>query len=430
MRKHIKKIFTYFMIGVLLIPNISLAKEKQNEINYDDNSEYYIKSDGKNGNESSKSKEKNANSSTNTTTHYTAAQINASENRKSVQSNVKEWLNQVKNEESYADDFVTSAGNDAINITLSTVSADKVKALLSKVSELKKSTQTSETSYYNNNYDKSDINNDIKKTDGTVTNEELQRYKAEIVKKNHPNATTNSQTSKSAGNNKYHIEFGSRIKMINPNIDMKIIRRYINGTIPVRPDIYSGEPSMADSETYTDRYNGLVTQAEEKGWNNTTSVYMDDSITIALLTDYHIESIEKEHIEIKSYASNERKWHIKLDDVTLCDPIITDNPKHELNFTEIYKEHGPGTYYIVCEQLANVTKSTYITYSTGEYLYEADTGNILYFYESVVTNGAGGAIHLDQTESQEWVETNDTFTIVVNDLGEVETDGSATQREE
>ena len=181
---------------------------------------------------------------------------------------------------------------------------------------------------------------------------------------------------------------------------------------------------------YTSRFNGLIAKANDNGWNDNTSVYMNDSITVCLLTDYHVYSAKKDYITHTSFLNNERRWTITLNGNPIGEPVITDDPRHQLNFTNVYKKYGAGEYHIVAEQLADVQRATFVQYEIGEYLFETDTGNILWFNESRICGNGGGSIFLNAITTQEWVETEDTFDITINDLGEIEKDGSATQREE
>lgn len=70
----------------------------------------------------------------------------------------------------------------------------------------------------------------------------------------------------------------------------------------------------------------------------------------------------------------------------------------------------------------------YVTYDVVEYLVDSKSQNILYYNEKLVSNGKGGSVKVDGEQKTGWVSTGDSFNIHVNDLGAVETNGSATQR--
>ena len=70
----------------------------------------------------------------------------------------------------------------------------------------------------------------------------------------------------------------------------------------------------------------------------------------------------------------------------------------------------------------------YVTYDVVEYLDDSKSQNILYYNEKLVSNGKGGSVKVDGEQKTGWVSTGDSFNIHVNDLGTVETNGSATQR--
>ena len=85
----------------------------------------------------------------------------------------------------------------------------------------------------------------------------------------------------------------------------------------------------------------------------------------------------------------------------------------------------------MAEQKAYVTKATYVQYDICNYLFETDTGNILYYTESLVTGRGGGSILINESTNNtpKWHKTGDTFTVRVNNLGQYDVDGTDTQRE-
>lgn len=212
-------------------------------------------------------------------------------------------------------------------------------------------------------------------------------------------------------------------------------------TVP-RTDLFTGVPTFKYcTDSYKDRFTQYYNQADREGWpsyygdfgkkyyetnrGSYTSAALSDDEYIGYFTEYHIESATKDFITNVNYTSDERRWTIYLDDTQVSDPVITDNPQHELNFTEVYQTYGAGQYYVVAEQLATYSKSTYVTYDKCEYLFDMSTGVILWFSESKTTNGKGGSVYLgtEDVDTPEWVATGDTFTVTVNDYGDVETQG-------
>lgn len=233
----------------------------------------------------------------------------------------------------------------------------------------------------------------------------------------------------------------------------------------VRTDIFSGEPYLRATENYTDRFTPLLQRAREEGWpidtiinigdpsgnpsrgmltapsqasyrfaNNTdmrwngVSSSLSDQYYIGLLTDYHIDSVQTDVITNINYTSNERRWTITRDGEPVSEPVITNNPYHELDFTPIYQEHGPGRYDVFCEQYATYVRSMYVMYSTGEYLFDLETGTILWFDETLTSSNNGSGINLGTVSEEGWVATGDTFTVNVNDLGTVEVGETGTDR--
>ena len=436
-----KKLIYITLIGLILSSNFIATVSAENvetTIDLDDDSTYYLQSNGKSGYNSSKSGDTSNNSNQENTRNYTTAESNAMSTKSSIRSMLNDWINQIKNTESYADTFFTNSNQDALNLAFSTVSINDVTKLLESVNKFKEQTASSETAWINHNVLPSEMTIDEKSDINNMTEQEKSDIKKHIVNDKHSNANIQNNEKKTVTEN--HIIYN----IFDSSNGLTLFRQDINGNIYnphgnfpyfnpgtlVRRDVYNGFPSMRDTSNYADRFNGLLAQANDNGWNDSTSVYLDDAVTVSLLTNYHLYSVKKDYITNTSYISNERRWNIQLDGKSLGDPVITDDPEHELNFTEIYKKHGAGKYHIVAEQLASVQRATFVAYDICEYLFETGTGNILYYNESLVRGAGGGSIFLNAITSQEWVETNDTFDITINDLGEVEKDGASTQREE
>ena len=71
-----------------------------------------------------------------------------------------------------------------------------------------------------------------------------------------------------------------------------------------------------------------------------------------------------------------------------------------------------------------------MSYDICDYLFDIETKNLLYFNEKTVSDGNGGSIYLGGEAREGWVATGDVFNWNVNNLGEIERDGSTTQRVE
>ena len=164
-----------------------------------------------------------------------------------------------------------------------------------------------------------------------------------------------------------------------------------------------------------------------------TSNAMADYLTIATIREYHIHSVQESEIEIIDYTSDVRKWVVTRVDHGVNDVIpeneileekITDSPRHDFTLSG----YGPGTYYIIPAQEARYQRTKYVTYDICEYLFDADTQNLLYMNEKLVSNGSGGAVDVGTEETTGFVSTGNRFVVHINDLGEVETDGTATER--
>lgn len=193
--------------------------------------------------------------------------------------------------------------------------------------------------------------------------------------------------------------------------------QYQNAYGGIRNDLWS--TGMKDSYTWNGRFHGL---------ERFTSNQMEDYANLANIEDYHIQSVEKDHIEVIDYTSDVRRWSVyRKGEEKSGQPIrtaVTDNPRHEFRFSS----DEAGTYTVVAEQQAHYKKGLYVKYDICDYFLDVETGNLLYFNEKLVSNGQGGSVLVGMTEEDGYVPTGDQFEIKVNPLGEVETDGAATQR--
>ena len=155
---------------------------------------------------------------------------------------------------------------------------------------------------------------------------------------------------------------------------------------------------------------------------------MEDYADVVYLKDYHIYEVQDDQIDNVDYTSDKRRWSVyKKGEENSGKPIRsaeTDNPQHAFQFSS----NEAGDYVVVAEQEATYTVSIYVTYDVVEYLVDSKSQNILYYNEKLVSNGKGGSVKVDGEQKTGWVSTGDSFNIHVNDLGTVETNGSATQR--
>lgn len=257
-------------------------------------------------------------------------------------------------------------------------------------------------------------------------------------------STTLRKSDEKVGNGDFTIgqnDDGSLNINMNNDKDNSNLTNNGNYTNPRTDAVGGGNTKLTinNDNSYWKRLKALYERAGNEDWeyyykNGNTKYYktsnfdksnaLNDETYIALLTEYTIESVQKDVVTKTNYTSDVRRWTVYLEGVQVCDPVETDNPLHELDFTEIYKEYGAGNYYVVAEQEATFTKATYVTYDKCEYLFEMSTGSILWFKESKVSNGDGVGVYVgtETVDTPEWVETGDTYTIRVNENGEIDTD--------
>ncbi len=192
----------------------------------------------------------------------------------------------------------------------------------------------------------------------------------------------------------------------------------------VRTDLISG--GFQDFNSWSERFNHLT---------RFTSNSMADFCSVGYIKEYHIANVTTNGIQVVDYTSDTRRWRVyNRDTGELLHPegadsdgyIYTNNPRRQLSMTF----NTAGHYRIVAEQEANYYMRTSVSYDICEYLFDLETRNLLYFNERTVSNGSGGAVNLNGEQQHGWIETGDVFNWTINDLGEIETDGSAIQRVE
>lgn len=167
--------------------------------------------------------------------------------------------------------------------------------------------------------------------------------------------------------------------------------------------------------------------------NRMTSNAMEDYLTVALIREYHINTVKEGAIEVIDYTSDVRKWVVTDQEFEVGEAIpkehiidekVTNNPRHDFEFSG----YSAGTYYVIPAQEAKYETSLFVSYDICDYLFDAETQNLLYFNEKLVDNGKGGSIKVETKEETGFVPTGDKFKVTVNGLNDVEIDGSATER--
>lgn len=425
---HNRFFFLLFLICMLIMPKKYVFAEHITEtVDGNDTSVYYLKSDGETDGERTINTDAEINRSNDDSVQYSQSEKNAIDTKKSIRDILSGWRMKVQNTEEYKDKFWLTT-YDAINIAIGDITASDAKSLVESVKKLQTETRT-DASWVNRNIIPS-AGEKEESVDG-ISRKEKHEILAEIVRQESPISGIwfdDDLVRTEISNN--HPEYNFHYTPLHLIIRDDKEKPYIQNGETVRTDIYPGYPPMRDTTTYTNRFNPLISEVVDNGWDQSGSVYMNDTVNISMLTDYHLYSVVKDYVTQTEYVSNERRWTITKDGTAIGDPVITDDPRHELNFTEVYKDNGAGEYHVVAEQIADIKKSTFAQYDICEYLYETDTGAVLWYNEKMVRNGMGGSIYLNTVTSREWVETGDTFDITINDLGEIEKEGSGTQREE
>lgn len=450
---------------------------------------YYMTSDGQDGTDSTTSSETTNNTTTTNETTQTTSEKNTLAARSNVYNTISNWRSAARETDQWKNGKYMGygAGDKATNFTYITVPKYEMADLLNKVTNYNNETNdlhvdvdpntgtTTEStnhdtsndwidsSSYLNGTPSNTLGHDAENTDygnmsvdekntvktGVVLNEkgdsDLSTEHIEVEKEN---TLGNNYGSGNYGNGDFTMKdsqsnASSHLDWSNTNNFTPQDRNdSTNYTVP-RIDLYTGIPTFKYcTDSYKERFSQYYNQANRENWpsyygdfgkkyyetnqSGYNSAALSDDIYIGYFTEYHIESATKDYITNVDYTSDERRWSIYLDGIQVSDPVITDNPQHELNFTEVYQTYGAGQYYVVAEQLATYTKSTYVTYDKCEYLFDISTGVVLWFSEYKVSNGRGGSVYLgtEDIDTPEWIATGDSFTVTVNDYGDIETNDS------
>lgn len=456
---------------------------------------YFMQSDGQSGEQSYTSTETTNNTTSTNSTTQTTSEKNTLATRSDVYNTVNGWKGLAKETDQYKNGKFMGygLGDRATNFTYITVPKYDIAELLNKVTTYTNTTndlhiETNgsgdtvesrdndssndwiDSSDYLNGTPSTTLGHEAHNTDyGDMSLEERNEVKTGIVlnekgdndlskehiKEQTENVLGNDYDSSAYGNEDFTMSGsatnGTSYMNWNPNSGYYNPQlrndNSTNYTVP-RIDLYTGVPSFKySSDSYKNRFSQYYNLANYENWPSYygdfgkkyyetnrgmyTSAALSDDVYIGYFTEYHIENVTKDYISNVNYTSDERRWTIYLNDSPVSDPVITDNPQHELNFTEVYQTYGAGQYYVVAEQLATYTKSTYVTYDKCEYLFDLGTGVILWFNESKVDNGRGGGVYLgtEDVDTPEWVATGDSYKVTVNDYGEIESnDGDGTTR--
>jgi len=492
MRKHGKKIVIGLLCVSLLLSNTHIVRADDDEdtnIDFSDGNTYFIQSDGQDGYDQEQNTDINTNVSTGRVRQLTQAERNTSNRITTARRDFASLRDRIRNENSslYGSMFGDTGtnGTDILNFGAISISREEYAQYLNNILNYAL-TINDETGYFDRNTMPRMTLPDM--DIGSYQN--LSPERKTVVKNGiaaHEKGESDLRYIRLAGGGfiidpRSILNFGNFVFLtqngvgfcypsgavsggsINPDLSgiynelLDFMARTGFGSECVRRDIFGGFPALTDSSSYRSRYRNLLQRASEEQWpidftynvsvinGNITgrssyvfpnandprwsgvSNSLSDQYYIALLTDYHIDSCQTDYISNINYTSDERRWTIIKDGQPVSEPMITDNPYHELNFTEVYQTYGPGHYDVRCEQYATYMRSIYVRYSTCDYLFDVGTGTILWYSESLVSSGHGTAINLGTEQEEGWIETGDTFSINVNDLGTVEVGESGTDR--
>lgn len=444
----------------------------ESSVNLDDGTTVIITSDGQTGSsQQNQGSETTNNSESSTSRQYTQEEKNAISYRNNIYNQIKGWYADLVNKRNNSFPYFSGGnGTDITNMTIGSLNKSAISRLLNNVNLLN---HTDAPSWYNTTYNWGSLTKPSTSLEedgswGSLTQQEKENIRESILK----NENSKYSIMQNGHNGQtFFFDLGPVAFHTHPYLGGQICasaygteihsghytirsNQYTNpGTIAI-PNVYLGSPQIHYTNNYADNFNGYAQMANNEGWRtsrnaNGTLQYdysqnmlfggstasLNDNVYIALLTDYHVYSAQKDYIETIDYTSNQRRWTITLNGQPVGEPLITDNPRHELDFTPIYQDYGAGDYEVVAEQQAIVTRATYVKYDICTYLFDAESGNLLYAEEKLVRNGNGKSLLIDEETSTEaeWMLTGDSFIVHVNDLGELsydENNDAATERTE
>lgn len=355
----------------------------------------------------------------------TSAETNAHREQQNVRGILKKLKDAAASDAKANGYGVMADGKDLVGIGFVRVSEDTLERMLGSVRRFTEYVgQDHVNAYYNNQSEengmlaKKSLASD-RSVDG-LTREEKRQIKEEIGKKEGiriSKAQTARFNLKGLGGQPYHMDFtgGSPLFAVRGHqIPAGGICRN-----EIRKDLILG--GMNDFSSW----NGRFAQLESY-----VSNAMEDSCCLSYLEDYHIRKADRHYVTGTQYT-DKRRWAVYQAAADGSSPqgepvAVEERTNEEHSFR--FQGYQPGVYLVVPEQEAVYTVGMYVEYDICEYLFNTETRTMLYFRERLADNGKGGSIFLGQKKESGWQKTGDVFRVTVNDLGEVEQDGSATQR--
>lgn len=426
-------------------PSQVLADEQTG--NTDVNQDVTMQVPGQAGNQSNGNTTNNTNStsgeSSNSTSgsvnnHYqpTAAESGAYNEKSSINNILKGYIDQIKNDRNFNTAGIQFDNTGLFSYGTLRVPDTDIANLLSHVQAFEGYLSQQEgLDRWTNIYDEVSVNEHPRKnldpTEGdwdSLSADEKKAVKEKIAEQEGASQDVycTGHYIPLAGTNNYQTHFlfeGSR------NVPFSIWTQfpsynYRGPYSDVRSDLIQG--GFQDFNTWSGRFTGL---------SRFTSNSMEDYCLIGYIKDYHISNVKAHDVHIINWTSDQRRWKvINKDTGEVMHPdgadadgyIITDNPEHALTIAF----DQAGHYQVIAEQKAKYYEGTTVSYDICDYLFDMETKNLLYFNEKTVSDGNGGSIYLGGEEREGWVATGDVFNWNVNNLGEIEKDGSTTQRVE
>lgn len=441
MKKRNCKIIMSMLCAAMCLTSNSLMVFADTNANINAGEIINMKSDGNQGMESSGHTNKNTTSNSGSSYHATQAELNANSEKQSALDAIKKWkdlassMDETKNRQKIGYN-INGWDPDILLKGYTAISRDDIQNFLSHIDNFSGYLgQDNVDAFYNSQSEsngtlpkrKLDVKTDIK----SLSKDKVKKIKKAIAKNEnlYASETMRSLATLDGTGQKFSFEQQSTPYFA------------ISGTSTGGRGFYQGIRSdllwkgMNDSYNWTgrfqdwqNRFGNTTGNSSGSGSNTSSSNQMEDYADVVYLKDYHIYEVQEDQIDNVDYTSDKRRWSVyKKGEENSGKPIRTsetDNPQHAFEFSS----DEAGDYVVVAEQEATYTVSMYVTYDVVEYLVDSKSQNILYYNEKLVSNGKGGSVKVDGEQKTGWVSTGDSFNIHVNDLGAVETNGSATQR--
>lgn len=441
MKKRNCKIIMSMLCAAMCLTSNSLMVFADTNANINAGEIINMKSDGNQGMESSGHTNKNTTSNSGSSYHATQAELNANSEKQSALDAIKKWkdlassMDETKNGQKIGYN-INGWDPDILLKGYTAISRDDIQNFLSHIDNFSGYLgQDNVDAFYNSQSEsngtlpkrKLDVKTDIK----SLPKDKVKKIKKAIAK------NENLYASEIMGSLSTMEGTGQKFSFRQQNTPYFVI----DGTSTGGRGFYQGIRSdllwkgMNDSYNWTgrfqdwqNRFGNTTGNSSGSGSNTSSSNQMEDYADVVYLKDYHIYEVQEDQIDNVDYTSDKRRWSVyKKGEENSGKPIRTsetDNPQHAFEFSS----YEAGDYVVVAEQEATYTVSMYVTYDVVEYLVDSKSQNILYYNEKLVSNGKGGSVKVDGEQKTGWVSTGDSFNIHVNDLGAVETNGSATQR--